>query len=619
MPSAAPPRRPDLRQHLEIETPEHVVLDYEIAGLGSRAAAALIDILILGGLALSSGILLAIMNRLGLSPGRLGGAVLILIGFAAWYGYFTLFEGLRGGQTPGKRRLGLRVVADTGQPAGIGAAAIRNLLRPADFLPPPYLLGALLVGLHPRAKRLGDMVAGTVVVRDRPQEDQVRLAPLPEEGIAAPELGDEEFRLLGSFLARSGELSPETRARLAEGLSTRLADALGRVEAQEGADLLARLAQLHADETDRRRGRMVSRGAGTGLGDQLAARQDERWREFQQLAMRVSAGGLDSLKAAELPDFAARYREIAADLARLRTYRAAAVTIRRVERLVAAGHNALYRDRERGLGRFWRLVARECPAAVIEARAYVLVAFLAFAIPAAVGYRVLRERPEVAAEVLPDVMLERAEVGTERVARGDRFVEVEAGGRAVAASGIIANNVRVAFYCLAGGIFLGVGSLVLLAFNGLQIGAAAGHFANAGLLAYLLEFILGHGALELFAIWVAGAAGFLLGKAVVAPGDLTRGDALVLAGRRAVRMIGAAVVCLLVAGLVEGFVSTSGLGWSGRFAASGITLLFLALYLASGIAWLATARPRAGWSASGWRAPRSPAAPSPSPDRSALR
>ena len=619
MPSAAPPRRPDLRQHLEIETPEHVVLDYEIAGLGSRAAAALIDILILGGLALSSGILLAIMNRMGLSPGRLGGAVLILIGFAAWYGYFTLFEGLRGGQTPGKRRLGLRVVADTGQPAGIGAAAIRNLLRPADFLPPPYLLGALLVGLHPRAKRLGDMVAGTVVVRDRPQEDQVRLAPLPEEGIAAPELGDEEFRLLGSFLARSGELSPETRARLAEGLSTRLADALGRVEAQEGADLLARLAQLHADETDRRRGRMVSRGTGTGLGDQLAARQDERWRQFQQLAMRVSAGGLDSLKAAELPDFAARYREIAADLARLRTYRAAAVTIRRVERLVATGHNALYRDRERGLGRFWRLVARECPAAVIEARAYVLVAFLAFAIPAAVGYRVLRERPEVAAEVLPDVMLERAEVGTERVARGDRFVEVEAGGRAVAASGIIANNVRVAFYCLAGGIFLGVGSLVLLAFNGLQIGAAAGHFANAGLLAYLLEFILGHGALELFAIWVAGAAGFLLGKAVVAPGDLTRGDALVLAGRRAVRMIGAAVVCLLVAGLVEGFVSASGLGWSGRFAASGVTLLFLALYLASGIAWLATARPRAGWSASGWRAPRSPAAPSPSPDRSALR
>ncbi len=584
MPATAPPRRRDLRQHLQVETPEHVVLDYEIAGLGSRAAAALIDILILGGIAVAGLLLLAALGRLGLSPGRVGSAVLLLVGFAAWYGYFTLFEGLRGGQTPGKRRLGLRVVADTGQPAGVGAAAIRNLLRPADFLPPPYLLGALLVGLHPRAKRLGDMVAGTVGGRARPQEEHQRRTAQPAASIAPPELGDEEFRLLGSFLERSSELSAATRARLAAGLGERLADPLGRVRAPEDADLLALLAQLHAEERARREGHLASRGAGTGLGDQLAARQDERWREFQQLAARVSRNGLDSLRAAELPDFAARYREIAADLARLRTYRGEPATIRRVERLVAAGHNALYRDTERGLARFWRIVARECPAAVLEARSYVLVAFLAFSVPAAVGFRLLRESPAVAAEVLPDVMLERAEVGAERQARGERFVQVERSGRAVAASGIIANNVRVAFYCLAGGIFLGVGSLVLLAFNGLQIGASAGHFANAGLLDYLLQFILGHGALELFAIWVAGAAGFLLGRAVVAPGTLSRGDALVLAGRRAVRMIGAAVVCLLVAGIVEGFVSTSGLGWAGRVAASAVTLLFLALYLASGAA-----------------------------------
>jgi uncharacterized membrane protein SpoIIM required for sporulation/uncharacterized RDD family membrane protein YckC len=591
MPHATVPRRFDLRRHLEVETPEHVILDYEIAGLGSRAAAALVDILILAGVGVAGGLLLLLLARAGISPGRLGSAVLVLVGFAVWYGYFTFFEGLRGGQTPGKRRLGLRVVADTGQPASMGAAAVRNLLRPADFLPPPYLLGALLVALHPRAKRLGDLVAGTVVVRDRPQEEFGQRAPALAGSILAPELADAEFRLLGSFLARSGELTPETRTRLADRLATRLADALGRTQAAENADLLGLLAQLHADELRHRQGHLGARGPGAGLGDQLAARQDQRWREFQVLATRVSRFGLDSLQAAELPDFAARYREIAADLARLRTYRADSTTIRRVERLVAAGHNALYRDAERGFGRFWRLIARECPAAVVEARGYVLVAFLAFAVPAAVGFRLLREDPAIAAAVLPDVMLERAEVGAERVARGSRFVEVERGGRPVAASGIIANNVRVAFYCLAGGIFLGVGSLVLLAFNGLQIGASAGHFANAGLLAYLLQFILGHGALELFAIWVAGAAGFLLGKAVVAPGELARGDALVLAGRRAVRMIGAAVVCLLVAGGIEGFVSTSALGWTGRSVASGVSLLFLAAYLASGAAWRREALP----------------------------
>lgn len=585
MPTAAPIRRPDLRQHLEVETPEHVVLDYEIAGLGSRAAAGLIDLLILLSIALAGGLLLYLLRVAGVSPGSFGGALLMLLAFAGWYGYFTFFEGLRAGQTPGKRLMGLRVVADTGHPAGVGAAAVRNLLRTADFLPPPYLLGALLVALHPRAKRLGDIVAGTVVVRDRPHDPvAARDAPAADSS-NAPELTDEEFRLLGGFVGRAGELDGATRSRLADGLAARLADPLSRTRAPESADAIALLAALHTEESARRQGRMAARGAGGGLGDQLAARQAQRWREFHALASRVSAGGLDVLGAGELPDFAARYREIAADLARLRTYRADPDTVRRVERLVAAGHNALYRDAGRGFGRLWRVVARECPAAVVAARGYVFVAFLAFAAPAAVGYRLLRESPAIAAEVLPDVMLERAEAGAGRMERGERFVEVERGSRPVAASSIITNNVRVAFYCFAGGIFLGVGSLILLAFNGLQIGASAGHFANAGLLGYLLQFILGHGALELFAIWVAGAAGFLLGKAVVAPGALARSDAIVLAGRRAVRMVGAAAVCLLVSGVIEGFVSTSGLDWTGRAVASAVSLVFLAAYLASGRIW----------------------------------
>ena len=574
----------DLRQHLEIETPEQVTLDYEIAGLGSRAAAALLDFLILGGLAVAGALLLLLLARAGVSPGRLGSAVLVMIGFGAWYGYFTFFEGLRGGQTPGKRALGLRVVSDTGHAVTLGSAAVRNLLRIADFLPPPYLTGAVLVALHPRAKRIGDLVAGTVVVRDRPEErhpaatraDAVTL-------LSAPALSDEEFRLLSGFAERAGDLPPAARARLAASLSARLTPALGDQDLATSDDPVEALLLLHAAEVERRRGKLASRGAAIGgLADQLAARQRERWDEFESLAARASARGLEALPPAALPDFAARYREIAADLARLRTYRAAPPLLRRVERLVAAGHNALYRGEGQGLGTIWRVLAGECPGAVVAARGYVLAAFLAFIIPGAIGFRLLREQPAIAAEVLPDALLERAEVGSARQRTGEGFVEVEAGGRPLAASGIIANNVRVAFYCFAGGAFLGIGSLFLLAFNGLQLGATAGHFANVGLFGYLSQFILGHGALELFAIWVAGAAGFLLGTAILAPGDLARSDALVLAGRRAIRMVGAAVTCLVVAGLIEGFVSTSELGWAGRAAASGVSLLFLAAYLGAG-------------------------------------
>jgi uncharacterized membrane protein SpoIIM required for sporulation len=179
-------------------------------------------------------------------------------------------------------------------------------------------------------------------------------------------------------------------------------------------------------------------------------------------------------------------------------------------------------------------------------------------------------------------MLRRADAGHTRSAEGWKYGEVASAERPLVASFIIANNVRVAIGCLAGGMFAGVGSLVVLAFNGLMLGTFAGHFANQGLLWYLLEFVVGHGVLELSAIWIAAAAGLLLGLAIVAPGDMSRSDALVLRGRVAVRMIGMALVLLAIAGLIEGFLSVSGGGVGPRAAAAVGSLGFLAIYLIRG-------------------------------------
>jgi uncharacterized membrane protein SpoIIM required for sporulation len=145
------------------------------------------------------------------------------------------------------------------------------------------------------------------------------------------------------------------------------------------------------------------------------------------------------------------------------------------------------------------------------------------------------------------------------------------------------NNVGVAIACFAGGVFAGVGSVVLLGFNGLSIGATAGHFANAGLLGYLAAFIVGHGVLELFAIWVAGASGLLLGLAMVAPGDLTRSDAIRIRGRLATRLLTAVVVFLVIAGVIEGFVSAGTGPLALRIAVSASSLAFLLLYLWRGV------------------------------------
>ena len=572
---------PDYRQRLLVETPEHVTLDLEIAGVGSRALATIIDMLILAGGTLGTIIALGIIAGFGVTLGSVGGAVLLLIGFAVWSGYFILFEGLRQGQTPGKRMVGIRVVGDTGSAVGIGAAAARNLLRIADFLPPPYLIGALLVALHPRGKRLGDIVAGTVVARDRPTEAALR-APMrahpaaPPALAQIPELTDAQFHVLAEFSRRQGQLTGPARLRLASAIAARVADH----PAPAGVTQLDHLLELYRTERERREGSLGRRGAAAAAA--FAARKRGRWDEFRTLAERAARRGLDSFASHELPDFAARYREVAADLARARTYGADEATLQYLERLAAAGHNALYRDERGTWRRMWVVLARECPAAIRQAGGYVLVASLAFMLPASAGYLVIREQPALAPDVLPEVMIERADAGAERRAEGRRYVDVALEDRPLMASAIITNNVRVATACFAGGVFLGVGSLVLLGYNGLTIGAAAGHFANRGLLGYLMEFILGHGLLELSAIWVAGAAGFLLGRSVVAPGDLSRGEALVLSGRTAIRMVGGAAVMLVVAGLIEGFVSAGAGDVRVRAAASAASMAFLAAYLFNG-------------------------------------
>jgi len=172
------------------------------------------------------------------------------------------------------------------------------------------------------------------------------------------------------------------------------------------------------------------------------------------------------------------------------------------------------------------------------------------------------------------------------MAHGRGYAETDAKERPVMASFIIRNNIRVAFYCFATGAFLGVGSLVALAFNGLLFGTVLGHFENMNVLRYILAFVMGHGVLELFAIWVAGGAGFLLGLSIIAPGRMTRSDALVVNGRIAFRMIGAVVVLLLVAGLIEGFVSAGEGGFGFRLAVSGASAVFLGLYLLNGARYL---------------------------------
>jgi len=599
MPSARDPAPLDLRQHHGVETPEHVEVRLELAGLGSRMAAALLDTFLLFLTLLLVGLVTSNVNDIG---GALGGwftAFMVLLVFALIWGYFAAFEAWNGGRTPGKQSLGIRVVMDTGQPVTTGAAVVRNLVRLLDCYFPllPVLPGMLVMFLNKSNKRLGDMAAGTIVVRDRPT-DWALGAALPaaeaEQPVETgpPELSEDEFRLLDRFLGRLNDLDAAVQVRITTELALRFEDRIPR----RSGDAQAYLVQVFADEQQKRRGRFATRartGAGAGTAgrttvtaERFLAKKRESWEAFRALAVSMERSGVGALAPGEIPAFAARYREIAADLARAHTYGVDQRVIEYLERVVSAGHNALYRARGKKGMPLARYLLRDFPAAVVHSWAYVLVAFILFIVPAALGYVMIRERPALADEIVSPVMVSRAEQAAERQAQGRGYAQAEGDDRPVIAAAIISNNIQVSFGVFVGGLTCGLLTAWLLFANGMMLGLGFGLFKNYGALGYLTTFVAAHGVLELFAIFVSAGAGFRLAKAIIAPGDRTRKDALVLEGRVAARMIGAVVTLLAIAGAIEGLLSTSDAPAFVKYGVSATTAVFLLLYLASGWAYL---------------------------------
>ena len=176
---------------LLVSTPEQVEFGYEIAGIGSRFLAALVDLSIIAVMYLLIQVLILTTNALGdqvftgAATGISGVFVMIvtILAFLVLWGYYVFFETLWHGQTPGKRLTGLRVVRENGGLIGFWEALIRNLLRFVDFLPGAYGFGVVTMFANSRARRLGDYAAGTVVVREGAP---VTLAGLAARTAAAP-------------------------------------------------------------------------------------------------------------------------------------------------------------------------------------------------------------------------------------------------------------------------------------------------------------------------------------------------------------------------------------------------------------------------------------------------
>ena len=225
-------------EFLNIDTPENVVFGYEVAGIGSRFLAALVDTFLIAVLLILTNLTLFflvanLVTGEAISQGASWVAAFFgLISFAILWGYYIFFEMLWNGQSPGKRWLGLRVLRTDGTPIGLSEAIIRNLIRIVDFLPAYYGVGVITMFLNEQARRLGDLAAGTLVVYDRGNVTlsslQTRtLPPSPAGQTASPfaqlpfeRLQQEDVALAENFLQRRHQLQN------ADALAVELAGAL---------------------------------------------------------------------------------------------------------------------------------------------------------------------------------------------------------------------------------------------------------------------------------------------------------------------------------------------------------------------------------------------------------
>ena len=586
-----------LAQTVDIETPELVGVTYTVAGVGSRAYAAIIDyfICVVGFIVVTIGIL-TFFDRVRSGLAReasvaWAAALMILVQFVVLWGYYVLFEALADGQTPGKRALRLRVVRDGGYSITFGASAVRNLVRIVDMQPLlVYAVGMVSVVISRSGKRLGDIAAGTIVVQEgivrqpsaaAPARSGTALEPLPLQAA----LRDDEYEVLDRFMLRRAALDHTRRQALADQLVGRFAPALGE---DDGSPAIARLAHLHSSERSARE-RGVSARLETGAGRErhaIVARGSQRWATFASHLADAQRRGLKQLGEARVREFVREYRDVTADLARLRTAAHGRDTddVFYLNRLVAGAHNLLYRRRALPLRDITHFLFTDVPR---EIRASALPIALAAALmfgPAFIAYTAVVTNPANAAALVPPAMLDRADDGVRRAKDGQGYITDPQLFRPVMATSIIANNVQVALGAFAFGMTFGVLTAWVLLSNGVSLGAVSGLYASKGIGTLLLAFVAPHGVLELTAICIAGGAGFLLAAGLLIPGNRTRGEALVHNGRRAIRLVAGAAMLLVVAGALEGFVSP--IEWwplEGKLAVSGLTAVALYLFLRLGV------------------------------------
>ncbi|WP_196138984.1 stage II sporulation protein M [Aliikangiella sp. G2MR2-5] len=314
--------------------------------------------------------------------------------------------------------------------------------------------------------------------------------------------------------------------------------------------------------------------------EEFELRYNPQWNEFEK-QIQLAKGSWRKRKqhSLTLNGFADNYRLLCYCLSLARERQYSPQLIQRLQALVFSGHQTFYQKRSGLFHRIYQFILVGFPRAVREQSKFVWTATLIFYLPALTVFFITLLFPELVYSVIDPDSVARIEsmydpslnhIGRERQSDTDFMMF----------GFYIKNNIGIAFQSFAGGILATLGTLFFLIYNGVFFGAIDAHIINIGYQQTFYAFVAGHSSYELTGIVLSGAAGLQLGWAVIAPGNFTRKQALVNAGRSAMSLVYGAIVLLIVAAFVEAFwSSSSSITPSVKYWVGLAGWLFIILYL----------------------------------------
>jgi uncharacterized membrane protein SpoIIM required for sporulation len=310
----------------------------------------------------------------------------------------------------------------------------------------------------------------------------------------------------------------------------------------------------------------------TVLSNSWIQKRTPYWDRLTTLVAAADQNRMQALSRSELQELALLYRQVASDLSTLRQDPTSAVMARRINQLLARAHHIIYSSRKSTWRNFFAYLRDGYPRIFRQQLGYVFASLMITLVGAVAAAGFTLANPRFAEPILgPGVI--------NSIAHHEMWTHSIVSVAPQESSFLMTHNITVSFLAYGGGLLLGLGSIYLLFFNGMMVGAVGVACQQAGMAIPLWSFVAPHGSLELPSIIIAGAAGLRLGYGMLFPGMYRWKDSVAKAGAESARLVSGAIPLLMIAGSLEAFFSPSAAPVALKFTVGGALFVLLLTWL----------------------------------------